>query len=170
LLLKAMLLLQKRPPHVTIPAPWIALARGLCEGFAAQFEREGRFVHYVDPTTGATIVGGSCAASLAPAGLALAARYFSEPRYLAAATGAAAVYDDQFVKQGITNGGPGDIYQCIDSESCAALVDSFAVLFEETGDQRWLEGGYAPRTWRRPGPCPTISPSRPNRRWASSTR
>lgn len=165
-----MLLLQKRPPHVTIPVPWIALARGLCEGFAAQFEREGRFVHHVDPTTGATIVGGSRAASLAPAGMALAARYFAEPRYLAAATGAAAVYDDQFVKQGITNGGPGDIYQCIDSESCAALVDSFAVLFEETGDQRWLEGGYAPRTWRRPGPCPTISPSRPNRRWASSTR
>lgn len=140
-LMKAILLLQKRPPHTVIPPAWLSLARGLCNGFTDQFAREGRFVHHVHATTGATVVGGSCAAGLAPAGLALAAGYFAEPRYLAAATGAAAVYDEQFVQRGITNGGPGDIYQCIDSESCAALVDSFAVLFETTGDRRWLEAG-----------------------------
>jgi hypothetical protein len=142
-LIKTFLLLAKRPPHVDLPPAWIALARGLCEGFAGVYAREGRFVHYVDAGTGATVLGGSCAAGLAPAAMALAARWFEEPRYLAVAEGAARVYRDGFVAKGITNGGPGDIHQCIDSESAAALLDSFAVLHEETGAREWLDAGLA---------------------------
>lgn len=140
-LIKTFLLLAKRPPHFVIPEAWTDLARGLCDAFVRQFEREGRFVHHVDLDSGATIVGGSCAAGLAPAGLALAARWFKEPRYLAVAEGAAGVYLREFVDQGITNGGPGDIFQCIDSESAAGLLDSFAVLHEETGKAEWLAAG-----------------------------
>lgn len=142
-LAKTLLLLAKRPPHTVIKESWIRLARGLCDGFVAQFEREGRFVHYVDANDGSTVVGGSCAAALAPAALALCARYFNEPHYLDVAQGAAQVYVDQFLAKGITNGGPGDIFQCIDSESAAALLDSLATLWEETADARWLDAGVA---------------------------
>jgi hypothetical protein len=138
-LIKSVFLLDKMPPHFDLPESWAAMARGLCDGFAKQYEREGRFVHFVDYETGETILGGSCAGGLAPAGLAMAARWFKEPRYLAAAEGAALVYLRDFVNKGITNGGPGDIFQCIDSESAAALLDSFVVLYEETGKREWLD-------------------------------
>jgi hypothetical protein len=138
-LMKTLLLVSKRAPHFEIPLRWTQLALGVCDGFVKQFEREGRFVHHVDPQTGETLVGGSCAAGLGPAGLAMAARFFDQPRYLEIAEAAGEVYVSEYVNKGITNGGPGDIFQCIDSESAAGLLDSFAVLYEETGRRKWLE-------------------------------
>ncbi|MDA3961705.1 MAG: hypothetical protein PF961_13020, partial [Planctomycetota bacterium] len=138
-LMKTILLLTERAPYFPIPDNWIRLARGLCDAFVRTFEREGRFVHHVNAKTGATEVGGSCAGGEGPGGLALAARYFDEPKYLDVAEGAARVYRDDFVAKGITNGGPGDIFQCIDSESAAAILDSFAMLYEETGKREWAD-------------------------------
>ena len=138
-LMKTLLHLRVGPPHVEPKPAWLALARGMCDGLAKVWAEAGHLPHYVDSTTGKVVIGGSCAGALAPAGLALAARYFQEPRYLAVAEGAARRYRDNFLAKGLTNGGPGDIFQNVDSESAAALLESFVVLMEESGGQEeWV--------------------------------
>lgn len=137
-LMKTLLHLRIGPPHVEPKPEWLRLARGLCDGFAGVWERSGHLPHFVDGATGEVVLGGSCAGALAPAGLALAARYFEEPRYRAVAEGAARRYRDHFLAKGLTNGGPGDIFQNVDSESAAALLESFVVLMEESaGAAEW---------------------------------
>ncbi len=139
-LMKTLLHLRVGPPHMEARPAWLKLARGLCDGFATVWEKTGHIPHFVDGTTGQVIIGGSCAGALAPAGLMLAARYFDEPRYRAVAEGAARRYRDHFLAKGLTNGGPGDIFQNVDSESAAALLESFVVLMEESGGQQeWIE-------------------------------
>ncbi len=139
-LMKTLLHLRAGAPHTGAKDGWLRLARGLCDGLVRCWKNDGHIPHYVDAATGATIVGGSCAGALAPAGLTLAARYFDEPGYRAVAEAAARRYRDHFLAKGITNGGPGDIFQNIDSESSAALLESFAVLMEESdGDAEWTQ-------------------------------
>lgn len=43
-----------------------------------------------------------------------------------------------YVTKGISCGGPGDALQNPDSESQYGLLESFAVLYEMTGDKKWL--------------------------------
>lgn len=139
-LMKTLLHLRVGPPHVEPKDAWLKLARGLCDGFVRCWEQSGHLPHYVDGDTGAVRLGGSCAAALAPAGLALAGRYFGEPRYREVAEAAARRFRDHFLAKGLTNGGPGDIYQNVDSESAAALLESFVVLMEESeGAQEWID-------------------------------
>lgn len=139
-LMKTLLHLRVGPPHTEPKPTWLQLARGLCDGFVRCWEHSGHLPHYVDGQTGAVLLGGSCAAALAPAGLALAARYFDEPRYRTVAEAAARRFRDRFLAKGLTNGGPGDIFQNVDSESAAALLESFVVLMEESdGDGEWID-------------------------------
>ena len=138
-LMKTLLHLRVGPPHIEPKPAWLTLARGLCEGFVKVWNESGHLPHYVDGETGAVVLGGSCAGALAPAGLMLAARYFSEPRYRQVAEAAARRYRDNFLAKGLTNGGPGDIFQNVDSESAAALLESFVVLMEESdGAVEWI--------------------------------
>ena len=44
-----------------------------------------------------------------------------------------------YVSKGITCGGPGDAMQNPDSESAYAMLESFAMLYEKTGDKKWLQ-------------------------------
>ncbi len=139
-LMKTLLHLRVGPPHVEPKESWLALARGLCDGFVRCWDEAGHLPHYADGQTGAVLLGGSCAAALAPGGLALAARYFDEPRYRDVAMAAARRYRDHFLARGLTNGGPGDIFQNVDSESAAALLESFVTLMEESGgDGEWID-------------------------------
>jgi len=151
-LMKTLLHLRVGPPHIEPNPAWIKFARGLADGFVRLWKLSGHLPHYADPLSGETHLGGSCAAALAPGALALAARYFGEPSYREVAESAARRYRDNFLAKGLTNGGPGDIYQNVDSESAAALLESFVVLMEETdGHGEWIEaavraGAYA-ATW-----------------------
>ncbi|NLB69732.1 MAG: hypothetical protein GX804_08655 [Lentisphaerae bacterium] len=139
-LMKTLLHLRVGPPHIEPNETWLSLARGLCKAFTGCWEESGHLPHYADARTGHVIVGGSCAAALAPAGLALAARYFDEPGYRTVAESAARRYRDNFLAKGITNGGPGDIRQNVDSESAAALLESFIILMEESdGAPEWVD-------------------------------
>lgn len=138
-LMKTLLRLRVGPPHLAPRPAWLELARGLCRAFVRVWDEVGHIPHYVDGETGRVLVGGSCAGALAPAGLALAARYFGEPRWREVAEAAARRYRDHFLAKGLTNGGPGDIYQNVDSESAAALLESFVVLMEESqGAEEWV--------------------------------
>ena len=139
-LMKTLLHLRVGPPHIDPKPAWLKLAKGLADAFVKVWEESGHLPHYVNKHTGAVHLGGSCAAALAPGALALAARYFEEPTYLQVAEAAARRYRDNFLAKGITNGGPGDIFQNVDSESAAALLESFVVLMEESGGQtEWVD-------------------------------
>jgi hypothetical protein len=88
-------------------------------------------------------VGGSTSAGAAPAGLALASAAFKQPGYLRVARAAAEQLHDRYLRAGITCGGPGDALQCPDSESAAALLESFVTLYEVTRERVWIDRARA---------------------------
>jgi hypothetical protein len=138
--MKTLLHLRVGPPHVEPKPAWLNFARNLTDAFVRMWHEAGHLGHYADAQSGSVHLGSSCAAALAPGGLALAARYFENPQYREVAEAAARRYRDHFLAQGLTNGGPGDIYQNVDSESAAALLESFVVLMEESdGKTEWVE-------------------------------
>jgi hypothetical protein len=122
-----------------IPAPWLAAIRKLADAFVKLWRAEGQFGQFVNVETGALLVGGSCAAAIAPAGLAMAAGFFNDPRYLEIAEAAAQRYCHEYVAAGFTTGGPSEILSAPDSESAFALLESLVKLHEVTGSERWLE-------------------------------
>jgi hypothetical protein len=118
---------------------WTKAARRAADALSGLWERHRQFGQVVDVETGELIVGGSSAAGLVPAALVRAADRFKEPRYRDVAVDAGRAFFDRFVSDGLTCGGPGDALQCPDSESAAALVESFMTLYEATGDRTWVE-------------------------------
>ncbi len=124
------------PPPVD-PA-WGTSARSCAEALVRLWTRHRQFGQFVDIASGDLIVGGSSSAGMAPAALAHAAAYFKEPRYLQTAEESALHYFERFVQVGLTCGGPGDALQCPDSESAAALLESFVTLYEATRDPAWI--------------------------------
>lgn len=55
------------------------------------------------------------------------------------AEAATQLYYDRDAAHGYTTGGPEEILQCPDSESCAGLLESLVVLYETTHADHWLE-------------------------------
>jgi len=129
------------------PAPadpdWTKSARRAAEALARLWERHRQFGQFVDVETGELVVGGSSSAGLAPAALALAAAALKEPRYLQIAEEAGLHFFERFVAVGLTCGGPGDALQCPDSESAAALLESFVTLYEATRERTWIDRARA---------------------------
>lgn len=125
---------------------------GRCaDAFVRLWERYGQFGQFVDAETGDILVGGSFAGAAALGGLALYACLSGEERYLQAACDMARREYERFAAQGFTNGGPGEILSAPDSESAYALLESFTVLYEETGREeilRWArEAAAYAATW-----------------------
>ncbi len=130
-------------PATAVDPGWKKAARLCADALARLWERNRQLGQFVDIDSGDLIVGGSTSAGLAPAGLALAADYFKEPRYLQIAKAVAEHYFDRYVEVGLTCGGPGDALQCPDSESAAALLESFMTLFEATRERIWIDRARA---------------------------
>src|SRR5262249_26224620 len=123
-----------------------AWTRGLgrcADAFVRLWDRYRQLGQFVNIDTGEIVVGGSTSAGLAPAGLALAAAYLKKDDYLRVARAAAQQMYDRYVRAGLTCGGPGGALQCPDSESAAALLESFVTLWEQTGDRIWVERARA---------------------------
>lgn len=123
---------------LTLPARWTDSLRKLPAAFCALWEKEGQIGHRIDLNNNEIKWGNTASAAILPAGLALAAKYFNEPRFLRVAKELAEYYHKHYVSTGIINGGPGDHLQCPDSEATAGAVDAFVTLFEETGEAHWL--------------------------------
>jgi len=121
-----------------IPERFLEGTKILSDAFVNLFDRYGQFGQFVDIHTGEICVGGSVSAGIAPAGLAEAYRFFDEPKYLRAAEESAEYYYQNFLSKGYTTGGPGEILQAADSESGFGLLESFVVLYEVTGEDKWL--------------------------------
>jgi hypothetical protein len=122
---------------------WAEAARLSADALVKLWDRNKQLGQFVDIDSGELIVGGSTSAGLAPAGLALAAAQLKEPRYLQTAKAIGEHYYERFVRLGLTCGGPGDVLQAPDSESAAALLDSFMTLFETTRDRVWIDRARA---------------------------
>ncbi|HXU05190.1 MAG TPA: hypothetical protein VN903_29725, partial [Polyangia bacterium] len=118
-------------------------ARLAADALVKLWERYKQLGQFVDVDSGELIVGGSTSAGLTPAALALAAAQLKEPRYLQAARAIGDHYYDRFVRVGLTCGGPGDALQAPDSQSAAALLDSFMTLYEATRERVWIDRARA---------------------------
>jgi hypothetical protein len=145
LLVKHLALLERRPDLRAGGSTerWAESARRAAEALCKLWERNKQLGQFVDIESGDIVVGGSTSAGIAPAGLALAAAQLKEPRYLLAAKAIGEHYHDRFVRIGLTCGGPGDGLQAPDSQSAAALLDSFMTLYEATRDRIWIDRARA---------------------------
>jgi len=124
---------------VDIKVGWENSAKQCSDAFCKLWRDNGQFGQFVGADSGDIIIGGSSSAVMAVGGLALAGEYFNNDMYLQAAQSAADYYYNNFIKMGYTNGGPGEILQCPDSESCFAFVESFVALYEVTGKQKYIK-------------------------------
>lgn len=124
---------------IEVKPAWRDGLRGVCDAFVKLWRENGQFGQFVDSITGEIRVGGSTSAAIAPAALAMAARWYGRPVYQDVAAQAAEFFYQNFTLAGLSCGGPGDALQNPDSESWAALVESYVALYEATGDRAWLD-------------------------------
>jgi hypothetical protein len=131
-------LLTRQQKGWTPPEAWTGSVRKCADAFVRMWRRYGQLGQFVDVRNGDMIIGGSSSAGIAPAGLALAARFFQQPDYLVVAEEVADYFYSHSTREGLSNGGPAEALQCPDSESSAGLLESYVVLWEKTGNSRWL--------------------------------
>lgn len=102
------------------------------------FQRYGQLGQFVNAETGEIVVGGSASGAIAPAALIAAYKVTGCGEYLETAREIARHFYNAATVPGVTTGGPGEILQCPDSESAAALLESYTVLFEQDKTDEWL--------------------------------
>ncbi len=137
-LAKTFVLLETDSRLPSPPDSWREGVRLLADTLSATVTRCGELGQYLDCETGELVVGGSTAAAIAPAALALTGQLLGEARYVETGARLARRLDDRDVRFGVTTGGPGEILKCPDSESAFAMLESFVVLFEVTGEAHWV--------------------------------
>ena len=125
--------------NIEIPKAFTEGARLAADGFVHLFQRYGQFGQIVDVHTGEICVGDSTCGAIIPAGLSEAYRFFGESEYLRVAKESAELYYQESLSKGYTTGGPGDMLQCVDSESAFGLLESFVVLYDITREEKWLK-------------------------------
>ncbi len=124
---------------VEIPTNLTQGTKKLADGFVKLYERYGQFGQFVDIHTGELHVGGSTSGAIASAGLTEAYKFFGCEKYLQVARDSAEDYYQNWLSRGYTTGGPGEILQGVDSESGFGLLESFVVLYDATGEKKWLQ-------------------------------
>lgn len=136
-ILKQFMLMEKM--GIPVKKEWKEGLKRVCDSFVKLWNINHQFGQFVDSNTGEIAVGGSSSAAIVPAALCLASKYYNNADYLEVAQQAADFFYKNFVTRGITCGGPGDALQNCDSESSAAMVESYITLYEMTGSSKWLE-------------------------------
>lgn len=136
-IIKQFMLMEKT--GITVKQSWKDGNQKVCDAFVNLWNNNYQLGQFVNSETGEIIVGGSSSGGIVPAALALASKYYQEPKYLQTAVAIADDYNKNFIQKGISCGGPGDALQNFDSESAAALVESYVTLYEVTADKKWLQ-------------------------------
>lgn len=146
-IIKQFMLIEKlnlsTPGSIPLKKEWLDKAQLCGNAFVKLWKKYGQFGQFVDTQTGDIIIGNSSCGGIVPAGLALAGQYFGRDDYRKVAEEAAIYYYTHFTEKGLSTGGPGEILQCPDSESAFAMLESFTVLYEVTGEKHWLEKASA---------------------------
>ena len=124
---------------IQIKPEWEMGTKTVANAFVKLWDKWGQFGNFIDSQNGDVVVGGSTSGAIVPAALVLAAKYFKNPEYQRVAEASAEYYYNNFIKKGITCGGPGDAMQNPDSESSYAMLESFMLLYESTLEQKWLK-------------------------------
>lgn len=137
--LKSLELLKARGQADRIKPEWEASFRACADGLAKVWQDYGQFGQFIDVETGKMEINGSTAGGAAGAGLALASRYFHEPKYLEVAEAATRLYYERDFLKGYAGGGAAEILQSPDSEAPWDMVESCVVLHDLTGKPEWLE-------------------------------
>ncbi|MDW8307856.1 MAG: hypothetical protein RMK20_00630, partial [Verrucomicrobiales bacterium] len=130
-------------PAFAIPEHWTQALDRAAQRFVQLWEAHGQFGQFLHQETGEILVGGSTSGALVPAALVQSWQRTAQPEWLRVAREAGEFFAREFLARGFTTGGPGDALQNPDSESAAALVESYAALHAATGEARWLEHGRA---------------------------
>ena len=129
-------LLQKRGE--TVPDAWLLGYRKLADAFVRLWKKNGQFGQFIDMDKDEILQGGTVSGGIAPGGLALAWQLTRNKSYLETAVASARHFHEAFVRNGLMNGGPGEILQNPDSESAFGLLESLVELHEVTGNPEWL--------------------------------
>jgi hypothetical protein len=137
--LRSLELMKQRGQADKIKPEWEKSFRACADGFVKVWQDYGQFGQFIDVETGRMDINGSTAGCSAGASLALASRYFKEPKYLEVAEAAMKMYCERDLRKGYSGGGPAEILQAPDSESTTNLVESCIALYEITGKPEWLE-------------------------------
>ena len=135
-IIKQLMLMKKQ--NISVKPEWEKGTKTVADAFVKLWDKWGQFGNFVDSRSGDVVVGGSTSGAIVPAALVLAARYYRNNEYQRVALASAEGYYKNFVKKGITCGGPGDAMQNPDSESSYAMLESFMLLYESTQDKKWL--------------------------------
>lgn len=125
--------------NISINKKWEEGTRIVTDSFVKLWKNNHQLGNFIDSLTGEIAVGGSTSGGIVPGALALASKYYNNPDYLKTAEEIADDYYKNYLQKGITSGGPGDALQNCDSESSYALVESYTVLYEITGNKKWLK-------------------------------
>ena len=118
---------------------WELAAKNCADAFVRLFDKYGTFGQFVHQETGEMLIGLSCAGASAIGGLVRSYEYFKDEKYLETAKKACGYYYQNFVANGVTTGGPGEILTAPDSESSYAMVESCVILYEVTKEEKWLQ-------------------------------
>lgn len=122
-----------------VPSAWYQSLKKQADAFLNLWNKYKQVGQFVNIETGEICVGRSTSGGIVPAGLALASRTYNDKKYLVAAEGLADKFYIDYVKNGYTCGGPGEILSSPDSESAFGLFESFSVLYEITNNRKWLK-------------------------------
>ena len=123
---------------ITPKQAWIAAAKKCADAFVALFEKYHDFGQFINVETGEMMVGGTTSGASAIGALVRAWQYFDNAVYLDVARLAGEKYYRDFVARGFTCGGPGEALCAPDSESAYAMTESTVLLYEATGEEKWL--------------------------------
>lgn len=114
------------------------IRRGL-DAVCRVYKKDKQFGQFIDTEKEKVLIGETSSAGLMPGALILGYELFGNEEYKEIALASAKDLFEKFTAKGLSNGGPGEILQCCDSESSYALVESFVVLYENTQENYWLE-------------------------------
>ena len=123
---------------ITPKQSWVSAAKRCADAFVRLYERYHDFGQFVNIETGEMMYGGTASGASAIGALVRAWQYFGNAEYLEVAKLAGEKYDLDFIKRGMTYGGPGEALCAPDSESAYAMTESMVLLYEATKEEKWL--------------------------------
>ena len=137
--IKQLMLMKKL--GIDVKSSWEDGTRTVADAFVKLWNENGQLGQYVNIKTGKLVIGKTTSGAIVPAALSLASQYFNDEKYLKAAQDIAEQYYQNYVAKGLVYGGVGDALQNFDSESSYAMIEGFTVLYDVTGDDKWIKYG-----------------------------
>lgn len=135
----AKLMLHMKAVGEEIKSIWHNGLLAFANAFADFYKKNGEIGQFINIKDSTIYTAGSASSGIIGAAFVLCSKYFENDSYLPLAEELSESYYRNFVKKGISTGGPGEILSCPDSESAFALLESYVLLYRTTGEQKWLD-------------------------------